>query len=166
MIQTTAAEIFIHWCQSHRHLGLELWRLCGRYGSGQWRQSSVPLCRFCSTRNRLGLLWWVLVYSNTVCFVYLPLACFVDSIYTERYMSLPKLNEVGYANSQLTTRAQRLRGKKFMLIHGTLDDNVHYQQAMVLAKNLERLDILFKQIVSIVRVFSVFENYFARNKEK
>ncbi|XP_069968289.1 venom dipeptidyl peptidase 4 isoform X2 [Bactrocera oleae] len=71
---------------------------------------------------------------------------YYDSIYTERYMSLPKLNEVGYANSQLTTRAQRLRGKKFMLIHGTLDDNVHYQQAMVLAKNLERLDILFKQI--------------------
>ncbi|XP_054086217.1 venom dipeptidyl peptidase 4 isoform X2 [Zeugodacus cucurbitae] len=71
---------------------------------------------------------------------------YYDSIYTERYMSLPKLNEAGYANSQLTTRANRLRGKKFMLIHGTLDDNVHYQQAMVLAKNLERLDILFKQI--------------------
>ncbi|XP_067612885.1 venom dipeptidyl peptidase 4-like isoform X2 [Eurosta solidaginis] len=71
---------------------------------------------------------------------------YYDSIYTERYMSLPKLNEVGYLNSQLTTRANRLRGKKFMLVHGTLDDNVHYQQAMVLAKNLERLDILFKQI--------------------
>ncbi|XP_053954142.1 venom dipeptidyl peptidase 4 isoform X2 [Anastrepha ludens] len=71
---------------------------------------------------------------------------YYDSIYTERYMSLPKLNEEGYSSSQLTTRANRLRGKKFMLIHGTLDDNVHYQQTMVLAKNLERLDILFKQI--------------------
>lgn len=63
-------------------------------------------------------------------------------------MGLPKLNEAGYSNSQLTTRANRLRGKKFMLVHGTLDDNVHYQQALILAKNLERLDILFKQIVS------------------
>uniref|UniRef100_A0A1I8Q502 Venom dipeptidyl peptidase 4 n=1 Tax=Stomoxys calcitrans TaxID=35570 RepID=A0A1I8Q502_STOCA len=71
---------------------------------------------------------------------------YYDSIYTERYMSLPSLNEVGYSNSRLSTRALKLKGKKFLLVHGTLDDNVHYQQAMILAKNLERHDILFKQI--------------------
>ncbi|XP_023036730.1 venom dipeptidyl peptidase 4 isoform X1 [Drosophila willistoni] len=71
---------------------------------------------------------------------------YYDSIYTERYMGLPTINEIGYANSRLSTRAQKLRGKKFLLVHGTLDDNVHYQQAMILAKNLERHDILFKQI--------------------
>ncbi|XP_034121967.1 venom dipeptidyl peptidase 4 isoform X2 [Drosophila guanche] len=71
---------------------------------------------------------------------------YYDSIYTERYMALPNTNEVGYANSRLSTRAQKLRGKKYLLVHGTLDDNVHYQQAMILAKNLERHDILFKQI--------------------
>lgn len=63
-------------------------------------------------------------------------------------MGLPTTNEGGYANSRLSTRAQKLRGKKYLLVHGTLDDNVHYQQAMILAKNLERYDILFKQIVS------------------
>lgn len=63
-------------------------------------------------------------------------------------MGLPAINELGYASSRLSTKAEQLRGKKFLLVHGTLDDNVHYQQAMILAKNLERHDILFKQIVS------------------
>lgn len=63
-------------------------------------------------------------------------------------MGLPTINELGYAASRLSTKAAQLKGKKFLLVHGTLDDNVHYQQAMILAKNLERHDILFKQIVS------------------
>lgn len=63
-------------------------------------------------------------------------------------MSLPETNDIGYSKSRLSTRAEQLRGKKYLLVHGTLDDNVHYQQAMILAKNLERHDILFKQIVS------------------
>ncbi|XP_037901190.1 venom dipeptidyl peptidase 4 isoform X1 [Glossina fuscipes] len=71
---------------------------------------------------------------------------YYDSIYTERYMSLPILNEIGYQNSRLSTKALQLKGRKYLLVHGTLDDNVHYQQAMILAKNLERNDILFKQI--------------------
>lgn len=73
----------------------------------------------------------------------------IDSIYTERYMSLPELNEQGYEESRLSTKASKLKGKLYLLVHGTLDDNVHYQQAMILAKNLERDDILFKQIVII-----------------
>ncbi|XP_060656606.1 venom dipeptidyl peptidase 4 isoform X1 [Drosophila nasuta] len=71
---------------------------------------------------------------------------YYDSIYTERYMNVPEANEAGYAKSRLSTRAQQLRGKKYLLVHGTSDDNVHYQQSMILAKNLERHDILFKQI--------------------
>ncbi|KAM7358770.1 dipeptidyl peptidase 4 omega isoform 3-T6 [Cochliomyia hominivorax] len=71
---------------------------------------------------------------------------YYDSIYTERYMGLPNINELGYEAGRLSTRAKQLKGKKFLLVHGTLDDNVHYQQAMILAKNLERHDILFKQI--------------------
>ncbi|XP_055907459.1 venom dipeptidyl peptidase 4 isoform X2 [Eupeodes corollae] len=71
---------------------------------------------------------------------------YYDSIYTERYMGVPDDNPQGYANSRLSTLAMKFKGKKFLLVHGTLDDNVHYQQAMVLAKNLERRDILFKQI--------------------
>lgn len=63
-------------------------------------------------------------------------------------MNVPTANPQGYENSRLTKIATNLNGKQYMLVHGTLDDNVHYQQAMVLAKVLEQNDIMFKQIVS------------------
>ncbi|KAL5290049.1 DPP10 family protein [Megaselia abdita] len=71
---------------------------------------------------------------------------YYDSIYTERFMQTPTQNPEGYKQGRLSTLATKFQNKKFLLVHGTLDDNVHYQQAMVLAKNLERADILFKQI--------------------
>lgn len=83
-----------------------------------------------------------------ILFLFNLISLISDSIYTERYMGLPNINELGYEAGRLSTRAKQLKGKKFLLVHGTLDDNVHYQQAMILAKNLERHDILFKQIVS------------------
>lgn len=43
-----------------------------------------------------------------------------------------------------------------MLIHGTLDDNVHYQQGALLAKALEREDIQFEQIVSEIHFIKIF----------
>lgn len=65
-------------------------------------------------------------------------------------MGLPDVSDnlEGYENARLTKLADKLRNKKYMLVHGTLDDNVHYQQGMLLARTLERQDILFKQIVS------------------
>lgn len=73
---------------------------------------------------------------------------YYDSIYTERFMGLPtpKDNLAGYNRTDITRRVEGIRGKKYMLIHGTGDDNVHYQQAMALAKALEHNDILFEQI--------------------
>ncbi|XP_020277836.1 venom dipeptidyl peptidase 4 isoform X2 [Pseudomyrmex gracilis] len=73
---------------------------------------------------------------------------YYDSIYTERFMGLPTYedNLAGYDRTDISRRAGGIRGKKFMLIHGTADDNVHYQQAMALAKSLEYDDILFEQV--------------------
>jgi len=71
---------------------------------------------------------------------------YYDSIYTERYMGLPtrRDNFAGYNNTDLTLLAKKFDGKKFYLIHGNADDNVHYQQSMMLSKALERNDVLFR----------------------
>jgi len=51
-----------------------------------------------------------------------------DSIYTERYMGLPKDNAKGYDDS-IVSAAANLRGALFLL-HGTSDDNVHFQNTI------------------------------------
>lgn len=70
-----------------------------------------------------------------------------DSIYTERFMGLPIVadNLQGYERGQLLNKVDNIRTKMYYLIHGTLDDNVHYQQSLMLAKVLEQKDILFRQ---------------------
>ena len=49
-----------------------------------------------------------------------------DTIYQERYMGLPQDNADGYKNGSPITFAKNLKGN-LQLIHGTADDNVHYQ---------------------------------------
>ncbi|CAG0902884.1 unnamed protein product, partial [Cyprideis torosa] len=69
-----------------------------------------------------------------------------DSIYTERYMLTEVENEKGYRNASLLQKEEKFRGKNFLLVHGNADDNVHYQQSMRLARNLEIKDVMFQQI--------------------
>jgi len=52
-----------------------------------------------------------------------------DSIYTERYMGLPKDNPTGYANSSPVNSAGDLKGS-LLEVHGTSDDNVHFQNTV------------------------------------
>jgi dipeptidyl-peptidase-4 len=49
-----------------------------------------------------------------------------DSIYEERYMGLPKDNAKGYTDGSPITHAKSLKGN-LLIVHGTGDDNVHYQ---------------------------------------
>jgi dipeptidyl-peptidase-4 len=49
-----------------------------------------------------------------------------DTIYQERYMGLPRDNAEGYEKGSPITYAKDLRGK-LLVVHGTGDDNVHYQ---------------------------------------
>lgn len=62
---------------------------------------------------------------------------FYDSIYTERYMALPKDNPDGYKSSACLTYAGQLDGS-LLLLHGTSDDNVHVQNTMRLAEELQK----------------------------
>lgn len=54
---------------------------------------------------------------------------FYDSIYTERYLKRPQENAGGYDDNSPVTHAAKLRGP-YLLIHGTGDDNVHFQNSI------------------------------------
>lgn len=56
---------------------------------------------------------------------------FYDNIYTERYMQRPQENASGYDDNAPLTYAAKLQGH-FLLIHGTGDDNVHFQNSVAL----------------------------------
>jgi len=58
-----------------------------------------------------------------------------DSIYTERYMKLPKDNEKGYDASAPITHVDGLKGP-LLLMHGDADDNVHMQNSVSLVRKL------------------------------
>ncbi|XP_076351079.1 LOW QUALITY PROTEIN: dipeptidyl peptidase 4-like [Tachypleus tridentatus] len=71
---------------------------------------------------------------------------YYDSVYTERYMQfpLPEENYLAYEKSSLLKKAANIKGKKFLLIHGTNDDKVHIQQSMILMKALTDAGVLFQ----------------------
>lgn len=60
-----------------------------------------------------------------------------DSIYTERLMRLPRNNADGYRRTAPRFAAARLHGR-MLLIHGTMDDNVHMQNSVQFAYELQR----------------------------
>ena len=69
---------------------------------------------------------------------------YYDNIYTERFMRTPQENPDGYDLNSPTTYAKDLKGKYF-LIHGTADDNVHFQNAMELVKALNEAGVEYDQ---------------------
>ncbi|MFZ6766950.1 S9 family peptidase [Undibacterium sp. Di26W] len=60
-----------------------------------------------------------------------------DSIYTERYMGLPQENAEGYDKGSVLKAANKLSGK-ILLMHGTMDNNVHPQNTVMLIDELIR----------------------------
>lgn len=70
---------------------------------------------------------------------------FYDSIYTERYLSTPQDNSAGYDDNSPLTYAGDLSGR-FLLVHGTADDNVHYQNAMRFSSLLVSHNRPFRQM--------------------
>ncbi len=60
---------------------------------------------------------------------------FYDSIYTERYMQTPQENASGYDENSPINHVDKLKGK-FLLIHGSGDDNVHVQNSMQMMEAL------------------------------
>lgn len=66
-----------------------------------------------------------------------------DNIYQERYMGLPQENLEDFVKGSPITHAKNLRGN-LLYIHGTGDDNVHYQNAELLINELIRQNKVFQ----------------------
>lgn len=60
---------------------------------------------------------------------------FYDTAYTERYMALPSTND-HYGASSVLRLAPNLVGKEFLVIHGNIDENVHYRNSTALVAAL------------------------------
>lgn len=67
---------------------------------------------------------------------------FYDSVYTERYMQTPQENASGYDQNSPINHVDKLKGK-FLLIHGSGDDNVHVQNSMQMMEALIQADKQF-----------------------
>jgi len=70
---------------------------------------------------------------------------YYDSVYTERFLRTPQENADGYDKNSPTEYAGLMKGK-FLLIHGTADDNVHFQNSMefseALIQNRKQFDFM------------------------
>ena len=79
-----------------------------------------------------------------------------DTIYQERYMGLPQENAEGYRMGSAINFAEGLKGR-LLLIHGTGDDNVHYQGTERLVNRLVELGRPFDLMVYPNRSHSINE---------
>jgi dipeptidyl-peptidase-4 len=70
-----------------------------------------------------------------------------DSIYTERYMGLPRENPTGYSSSSPTEAAASMDDTKLLILHNIEDDNVHFQNSVQMAAALENAGKNFFMVV-------------------
>lgn len=71
---------------------------------------------------------------------------YYDNIYTERYMRTPQENAKGYDDNSPINFVKNIKGKYF-IIHGSGDDNVHYQNTMEMITALTNANIQFDMFI-------------------
>ena len=79
-----------------------------------------------------------------------------DTIYQERYMGLPQENVEGYRQGSPITHAEGLKGD-LMIVHGTGDDNVHYQGTERLINKLIENNLPFQMMAYPNRSHGIYE---------
>jgi dipeptidyl-peptidase 4 len=68
---------------------------------------------------------------------------YYDNIYTERFLRTPQENASGYDDNSPVNFVKSIKGK-FLLIHGTADDNVHFQNSMEMSAAMVKNNIPFE----------------------
>jgi len=71
---------------------------------------------------------------------------YYDNIYTERYMRRPSENSSGYDENSPINHVGKLKGS-YLLVHGSADDNVHYQNAMEMINALTNANKQFELMI-------------------
>ncbi|KAK9732357.1 Prolyl oligopeptidase family [Popillia japonica] len=70
-----------------------------------------------------------------------------NSFFTERYLGFPSRQFLDYEKADLTKRAGNIKGKHYLLVHGTADTTVKPQHSMKFARSLIEQEIMFQQLV-------------------
>ena len=71
---------------------------------------------------------------------------YYDNIYTERFMRTPKENASGYDENSPINHVSKLKGK-LLIVHGSADDNVHYQNTMEITNALIKANKQFDMFI-------------------
>jgi dipeptidyl-peptidase-4 len=85
------------------------------------------------------------IYKTAIAVSFVSRQTLYDNIYQERYMGLPDDNKEGYREGSPVTHAKKLQGN-LMIMHGTGDDNVHYQNFEILVNELIKHNKLFSMM--------------------
>ena len=96
------------------------------------------------------------LYHTAMAVAFISNQRFYDTIYQERYMGLPDDNEEGYKNGSPITFAHQLKGN-LLIIHGTGDDNCHYQSFEALVNELIKQNKYFSMMSYPNRTHSISE---------
>lgn len=111
-------------------------------------------------KNRIGLWGWSYggymaamcitkgadVFKTTMSVAPVTNWKYYDDIYTERYMRTPKENPDGYEEGSPMHYVQNMKGN-YLLIHGTGDDNVHFQNSIEFIKALQKAEKPFSLMI-------------------
>ena len=118
--------------------------------------------------SRVGIWGWsfggyatthTLLYPETVFTTGVAVAPLVsrynyDSMHTERFMALPKDNQENYDKCSLLNQTlSNMHDKQYTIISGTMDDNVHFQNAAQISKALFKENVQFNAMVSLLFIF-------------
>ena len=96
------------------------------------------------------------IYKMGMAVAPVPNMRFYDTIYQERYMGLPDANAEDYTQGSPVTFAKNLKGD-LLIVHGTGDDNVHYQGTETLINELIKENKQFTMMAYPNRTHGIYE---------
>ncbi len=103
-----------------------------------------------------GMFRYPSIYKTGIAIAFISNQKLYDTAYQERYMGLPDENVEGYKEGSPITHASNLEGN-LLLIHGTADDNVHYQSFEMLVDELIKQDKQFDMFSYPMRTHAIRE---------